>query len=297
MKAADLKLTFDCNNRCVFCVQGDKRHEFPARPLSRIRAELAEAYACGARAAVFTGGEPTLHEALVPAVAAAKEIGYRRLHIQTNGRMFCYEPFCLRLLAAGARHFTISLHGATAKTHDALTRAPGSFAQSAQGVRNLKKLGAVVSVNTVIARDNVRALPAIARLLVKLGADGFQFAFPHILGSAAENASAVVPPIKLAARYAMKGLAVGLEAGKTVTVEAIPACLLPGFEKYRAETLRQEAFVFDSGFKLPRSSYNRICEGKALGPRCNRCRYRNACEGPWKEYPKLFGWDEFTPVE
>jgi len=297
LKLADVKLTFDCNNRCLFCVQGDKRHECAAKSAESVRAMLEDAYYSGARDAVFTGGEPTLYPELLAVVSHAKKTGYRRIQIQTNGRMLCYESFCTRLIKAGARHFSVSLHGASPKVHDSLTRVPGSFSQTTRGIRLLKKLGASVGTNTVIVQTNVRALPSIAGLLVRLGVDRMQFAFPHILGGAAKNKAEVVPPIILAARNAMKGLERGIKAGTTVSVEAIPACLLPGFEKYMVEKRLGETIVFDSGFTLPRASYNRICEGKALGPRCRACRYFSTCEGPWKEYPELFGWDEFVPVE
>ena len=33
------------------------------------------------------------------------------------------------------------------------------------------------------------------------------------------------------------------------------------------------------------------------GPRCPQCRHYVECEGPWKEYPQIFGWDEFKPMD
>ena len=37
-------------------------------------------------------------------------------------------------------------------------------------------------------------------------------------------------------------------------------------------------------------------EGKIKGPPCEACAWRDQCEGPWREYPEHFGWDEFRPV-
>ena len=37
-------------------------------------------------------------------------------------------------------------------------------------------------------------------------------------------------------------------------------------------------------------------EGKAKRPECATCAKNDVCEGPWKEYPALYGWDEFVPV-
>jgi hypothetical protein len=41
----------------------------------------------------------------------------------------------------------------------------------------------------------------------------------------------------------------------------------------------------------------RQTEGKTKGSGCVACRLFKKCEGPWKEYPELFGWDEFTPLK
>jgi hypothetical protein len=30
---------------------------------------------------------------------------------------------------------------------------------------------------------------------------------------------------------------------------------------------------------------------------CPECDWHASCEGPWREYPELFGWDEFVPVK
>ena len=38
----------------------------------------------------------------------------------------------------------------------------------------------------------------------------------------------------------------------------------------------------------------RRCEGKAKREACAECRWDQECEGPWREYPELFGWDEDT---
>ena len=37
-------------------------------------------------------------------------------------------------------------------------------------------------------------------------------------------------------------------------------------------------------------------EGKTKGPRCRTCKYFKICEGPWREYPEIYGWKEFRPV-
>lgn len=291
----DLKLGFSCNNRCRFCVQGDKRFRVADLETAELRQRLAEARG-HAESIVFTGGEVTLRPDLVSLVAYAKELGFRTIQIQTNGRMFAYRKNCEALIEAGANEFSPALHGHTAELHDWLTRAPGSFAQTAKGIRNLKALDQPVITNSVVTRPSYRHLPALATLLLRLGVDQYQFAFVHPVGTAGADFHGVVPRLSLAARYVAEGLDLGLRAGVRCMTEAIPPCFLPGRERLVAEWIMPETRVYDANVVVESYRDYRLTEGKTKGPRCPECHWFARCEGPWREYPEGYGWDEFVPV-
>ncbi|MCR4295893.1 MAG: radical SAM protein, partial [Elusimicrobia bacterium] len=94
----DLKVGFRCNNYCHFCVQGDKRERLPAKPEDELVKSLEEGRAGGAVGVVITGGEPTLHKQIVKIARTARDLGYTLIQVQSNGRTFCYEDFCKRLI-------------------------------------------------------------------------------------------------------------------------------------------------------------------------------------------------------
>lgn len=292
----DLKVGFRCNNYCHFCVQGDKRERLPSKHEDELIKSLEEGRAGGAVGVVITGGEPTLHKQIVKIAKAARDLGYTLIQVQSNGRTFCYEDFCKRLIDAGVNEFGPSLHGSTAKIHDYLTGAPGAFMQTISGMRNLKKLKQRVITNSVITKTNYRDLPDLARLLVALGVDQFQFAFMHMSGRAGENKEWLTARKSLIEPYVKKALDVGIKAGKTVMTEAIPYCLMGGYEKHVAEQIIPRTRIYDADCVIPDYTRTRIDEGKARGPLCEQCDWRSSCEGPWREYPELFGWDEFVPV-
>ena len=291
----DLKLGFSCNNCCRFCVQGDKRHRIADLDTDALMTRLEEARA-HAENIVFTGGEVTLRPDLVSLVARAKALDFQTIQIQTNGRMFAYRAVCQDLIDAGANEFSPALHGHDAALHDYLTRGKGSFDQTVRGIRNLKKLGQPVITNSVITRSNYRHLPDLARLLLKLRVDQYQFAFVHPVGSAGDDFQSVVPRLSLAARYVAEGLDLGVAAGVTCMTEAITACFLPGREQHIAERILPETRVYDASVVVESYTAYRLNEGKLKGPRCPDCHWYEQCEGPWREYPERYGWDEFVPV-
>jgi cyclic pyranopterin phosphate synthase len=294
MDKVDVKCGFLCNNRCVFCVQGNKRETYGDLPTERILASLAQSRA-DADQLVLTGGEPTIKKDFLLLVRKAKELGFRLIQIQTNGRMFASRAFCEETVAAGATDFSLALHGHTPGLHDYLTRTPDSFWQTVKGIRNLVEMEQTIGTNTVITRSNFRHLPALARFLVRLGVRQYQFAFVHALGTAAENFRSVVPRYALIEPYVKQGLDPGIAAGVTVMTEAIPYCFMSNYEEYIAERIIPRTKIFDVHV-LEDYTHYRLTEGKSKGECCARCARREVCEGPWKEYPETYGWSEFNPV-
>ncbi|MBD3359224.1 MAG: radical SAM protein [Candidatus Buchananbacteria bacterium] len=297
MSRVDIKIGFACNNMCQFCVQGDKRFKFKNRTLNEIKKALKTANAQGSQGVVFTGGEPTLHDNILEAVKYANDLGFQSIQLQTNGRMLAYFGFCQKLIKAGINEFSPALHASIPQIHDELTSSPGAWEQVVQGIKNLKLLNQFVLTNTVITSKNYKDLPALAKLFIDLGVDQFQFAFVHILGSAAQHKDWLVPQKSEIMPYVKKGLDVGIKANKRVMTEAIPYCLMTGYEDYIAEKIMPETQVVDAEGVIASYAKYRHTEGKVKSKECETCKYFKICEGPWKEYPEIYGWNEFIPIK
>lgn len=295
-KRVDIKVGFRCNNNCRFCVQANKRN-WGNKTTGQIKNDLNDAKKTKCEGVVFTGGEPTIRDDILEIVGYAKKIGFNTIQIQTNGRMLAYMNFCRKLTEAGANEFSPALHGHTAQLHDFLTNSPGSFRQTVQGIKNIKKLNQRVITNTVVTKPNYRHLPEIAKLLIKLDVDQFQFAFVHPIGNAGENFDSIVPNMSLAAPYIHKGLHMGIDAGIRVMAEAMPYCLMQGYEKYVSERYIPPTEIRDAGCNIFDYDERRKTESKMKFPQCKKCGYDKVCEGPWKEYPEKRGNSEFKPVK
>ena len=294
-RRVDVKVGFSCNNKCLFCVQGEKRHKVGDFSTAEVKRTLDDARAT-ADSIVFTGGELTLRKDVIELVRYAKSLDFKVIQVQTNGRMLAYPKFVDELVGAGANEFSPALHGHVAALHDWLTGAPGSFDQTCRGIRNVKERGMFVLTNSVITKPNFRHLADLARLLVRLGVDQYQLAFVHPVGSAGANFDAIVPRMAMIEPHVKAGLTVGIKAGRSVMTEAIPYCFMQGFERHVAERIIPRTKIFDAGLVIDDYTAFRQTEGKARGPGCPRCLHFSYCEGPWREYPERLGWDEFVPV-
>lgn len=295
-KRVDIKTGFICNNNCRFCVQADNKLK-GNRSFEDIKKDLKDSRKrCDS--VVLTGGEVTIRDDFFDIVKLTRDLGYKTIQIQTNGRMFSSLEFCKKTIEAGATEFSPALHGDCAEQHDFLTRAKGSFSQTVKGIRNLKSLDAPFLTNTVVVKPNYRNVPKIAKLLIKLNVDQFQFAFVHPMGRAWENFDPIVPCFSLAAPYILKGLQIGINAGKRAMAEAMPYCFMQGYENCISEKRIPDAEI--RGAKHQNTddfTKQRQIYGKAKFPQCKECKYDSICEGPWKEYPEKRGNKEFVAVK
>lgn len=292
----DIKITYRCNNLCLFCVAGHKRETIPDLPAAHIK-KLLEDMRPTRDEAVFTGGEPALHPDFIEIVRyARKDLGYRIVQAQSNGRMFAYKKYCEKVVEAGANQFAFSLHGHTAEIHDALTTRPGSFAQTMAGMLNLLGMGMLVVTNTIVTKQNFTSLPDIARLLVKLGVKQFMFSYPRISGYCEENVSEVAVRMSDAAPYLKQALALSLRAGRLPLTEAFTPCIMAGYENCILERLMSKRTVLDGAGAIDDYVGHRMKFLKQKGPRCPECKWFPECEGPWPDYPRYFSWSEFVPV-
>jgi len=295
VRRVDLKVGYKCSNNCLFCVVADKR-VLGDKTTDQIKQELLESYREGKTEVVLTGGEVGIRPDIVDIVAFARQVGFTEIQIQTNGRRFADEAFCKDMIRAGMTTFAPALHGPTAAIHDGLTRARGSWRQTVLGIHNMHRLGIKTFTNTVITKQNYRHLPALARLLIKLGVAQFQLAFVHIQGNAMTYHKKIVPKVSAAAPFIKQALETGFRAGRRVMVEAVPFCLLVPYERCASEfyippTQCKEIHQTVANFDIIRKF-----QAKTKFPTCKPCRWFRQCEGPWIEYPQLFGSKEFQPV-
>ncbi len=297
LKRTDIKVGFACNNHCTFCVQGDKRYRFKPRKLEEIKSILDEEYADWAEYVVFTWWEPTVHPDLVEAVAYAKKIGFKQIQIQSNWTNFDKMDYVLKLIKAWVTEFSPSIHWFKKETHDNQVKTPWAWDRVVKWLINLSKLNQIIIINSVITKENYKEIPKLAELLIKLKVTQFQFAFVHILGSAEKNKDTVVPKKTDVIPYIHKALDLAKKHNIPAYTEAIPYCLMQWYEWAIAENIMPETSVHDAEWTIDSYADYRWNEWKAKREECKKCSKYRFCEWPWKEYPEIYGWDEFIPLK
>jgi len=147
---------YQCNNRCVFCINTDKR-DLKLRGTLEIKMEIIAASERGCNYLEFAGGENAIRPDFCELVRWGRDVGFKRIAVATNGRMFSYPAFAREAIDSGLTDIIFSLHGHNAALHDRLTRVKGSFTQFMRGLENVKKRfkGVLATNTTIIAKIRV----------------------------------------------------------------------------------------------------------------------------------------------
>jgi cyclic pyranopterin phosphate synthase len=309
-----------CNNNCVFCMEEDRDGRYinnSAMTRERVR-WIVEGHR-GAEEVCFTSGEPTTRPELPEFVGWAKQLGYRRISLMTNGRRLSHLPYAAALVKAGLNRVYISIHGHTKKLHEGLTRTPESFEQTVGGldsIAKLKRFGVELHTSTVVTDRNLPHMLDIYRFLRAHGVDQVVFNVMQANGRANTYFEQIFPRYTDIAATFRRFLDDVGETKPMAFLVDIPLCTTEaiadfnrGFvERYRHFDLASQAALPD--VRMPERAQGGGGKGLVLVTRqdldeaerekraaCAQCRYDRHCEGVWRNYVKRYGWDEFTPVE
>lgn len=168
-----VRLTYDCNNHCSFCLD-TLAHNGTLRSTMDIKVQIVEGRKKGMTRLILSGGEPTMHPNFLDFVRLGKRAGYPKVQTVTNGRMFAYPEFLETAAQNGLDEITFSLHGHNAKLHDRLVGTPGAFKEETAGLKAALASGLfIVNVDIVINKQNVQHLPEMLETFTSWGVQEF----------------------------------------------------------------------------------------------------------------------------
>lgn len=162
-----VELTYRCNLDCFFCYND---LDLRGTPLTRDEYfrffdDLRELEVLNL---VLTGGEPLAHPDFLALGRRARELGFV-VRIKSNGHAL-RGPLARRIRDEVDPFLVeVSLHGATAETHDRQTRVPGSFERLLSNLEEMLELGLPLRINSTLTAWNEGEMEAMLALADGLG--------------------------------------------------------------------------------------------------------------------------------
>ena len=117
---------------------------------------------------VLTGGDPFERPDLPELVAHGTKLGLSMaLSPSVTDRLT--REVLVELYDAGAKAVSLSLDGASAKTHDSFRGVDGVFDDTMDAARMVRDVGYRLQINTTVTRSTVHELPQILKTVLELG--------------------------------------------------------------------------------------------------------------------------------
>jgi MoaA/NifB/PqqE/SkfB family radical SAM enzyme len=255
------------------------------------------------------GGEVTLHPQLLKLIGIAKEKGFKKIHIISNGRKFKDKEFLKKLIKAGVNRFSVSIHSHKKEVEDYLTQVPGGFQEKISGLKNLVDLHNQnfftnnISINFVINKKNYKDILRSLQYFKSLGLRDFRLNFMWPEGNALDYYKSLLISYSKFYPYIEKIITLGLRLNFSVVFEGIPYCVFykPGDNKNYIGELRDvstDVIAYEKNNKYVFNWQQRkTSDLKGQAEFCQQCIFNNICEGVWLKYIDFYGWDEFKPIK
>lgn len=297
-KVIGLALSDFCCNRCMFC--GDVRDSVPRLSADEIAVKLAEYRRRGYDGIDISSKEFSLRPDAARILRHAAGLGFKMIHLVTNGHVFADAGKAARLLDCGVTHLTLSLHSDQARTEARITGNRASFERKLAALSNILDYAAnvnpdlVFSVNTVMTPLTVRRLDRVMVFVADKAVVRHNLFFPRIQGHMEKAFDETVPRYDELSAPLSRGLDAVVPRGVNCSVLDVPPCVVPRHARMVCSRLSQEDLFNGSGGEAGSEKSNGPASGgKIKGPACLQCPLRPGCEGVFKSYVERRGWAEF----
>ncbi len=151
------EVTYVCNLKCQHCCVEDEGEPVinegnEELSLEEIKSTLDELYKMHTFALVFSGGEAMTRPDIFDILSYARKLNFR-INLYTNATLID-ENAADELKKLKVNNIGISLYGATAKTHDTITRVPGSYEATTRAISLLQERGLYITLKSLIMKPN-----------------------------------------------------------------------------------------------------------------------------------------------
>jgi len=158
-----------CNSLCLMCSQPPKNVDDSYRVRELLR--LVDLIGEETEELGITGGEPTLlGDDFLSIVRRCKEkLPRTRLHLLSNGRLFCYATLAAQLAEIDHPDLMVGvpLYSDNDSDHDYVVQARGAFDETMLGLHNLARFDVAVEIRVVVHRLTHARLPQLAEFIYR----------------------------------------------------------------------------------------------------------------------------------
>lgn len=312
MKSMYLAVGYRCNHYCYFCPCGRNTIRTGAAPIEALIAAIDQGIQeKGIEHLIVSGGEPTCHPKFNRILRHCVDKGLR-VSILSNGDNFSDMEATRRFfenIDPNVVSVVTAVHSDLENLFEKVTRTPGSYHRTIEGVSNLIRMHISVTVKQVISKWNYKRLPDFVDFVfrhygpsVSITLCGMDFC-----GMEENSIREVAVSFKEAGPWLEKALdiitdlRIRYRAFPNVSVTDLPLCCVdPAYWGYFTSVSRKSLSQYSAPGKIQGtvesiSDISSDCD--IFANACRECAAKEVCPGVWKTAYDYFGEDAFSRQE
>jgi len=300
---------YACTRSCRYCFvsKHDRIKYAKAMPFRLMCETIYNAYKNGARSLSVLGGEPTIYEKLPDLLAFSKHMGYEANIIFSNGFKFADKEYVKKISGLKVRAVFLNLPSHETDVFDYLSCSKNGIGNAVNAIHNLSEAKIPVISVCVINKYNYDKLPEYAEFYIRCGVSFFMLHYTKLMGRLdpelpenAENLKILIPASKAA--VGIKQMTDFCISKKILPpfVEIMQPCLLGkyasrliDFKQFRDDP--KSEMMLQPGIDLS-ETWDLSYKGRGKLLKCEKCIWKHICYGIDRNYIKIFGTEEFSPV-
>ncbi len=300
----EIQLGHMCNNRCVFCVSGQRTAMREALPLSAdpIVQSIREQHAAGMRKLTILGGEPTIQPEFMNIMKEAVGLGFEEIVLFTNGVKTARLSFLDEILALGGNFtFRFSFQGANREAHERTTKKDGSFQRLVDSLGNARLRGQRITVNMCVVQSNYASVADFPALLLPYGASQLHLDMVRPLDAGVRTEAEfreMIPHYPSMVPH-LERMISGFPEGFDVNIGNFPYCLAPQLARWIHHDGQQTMTITiddKDAVSKPFDKYVTKRRDKLKKESCRSCVFDDQCSGVFEMYRDFYGMAELEPV-
>jgi len=293
----------NCKNACLFCNPNgftDSDEKNNSAIIIDIYKQAIDLSKKGFIDVEISGHDPIQFKHIITFMTWLRHIGFEQILLLTHGRTLYNLKFVKRLSRIANLTLMIPLYGSQERIHDSVTNSVGSFKETLQGIKNLKKLAPHIQLrlHTLIMKENICDVENILHLFLKLKPSQILVrpAFISINSFSQKSAvpyTSMIPVVRQAFAFCKKNFQ------DIFVFSDIPSCVF-GF--YDHHIVNGSVPTMASNYSVP-GIHKTEMHGiptyrlKQKLKICSECTYNDHCDGFLKDYVERFNMEQDVTIK
>ncbi len=314
LKHIEINIWKACNNRCRFCMSSKSElRDIKFVQLDELKNKIKSYSEKWYKSIWFLWWDISIHPNIIEIISFCKENWFVNINVITNWMRFEDFKFTKKLINAWLTRVNFSIHSHLDKIEDYLIQVSWWLQKKLKAIDNFNifyknwLLRDELSINIVLNSKNYKTIVETVLFFYKIkNIKDIRINFIWLNNDTKENWEDLKLTYTEFLPYLKQLIYISLKYYIRITFDTIPACIFYKIDNINYKSLIKKFLWEDLDHITEIDHINNNDQFnwkerkkdmlKMQFEQCEKCNYNISCQWVWKNYWKIYWWDEFKAV-